>query len=118
MDYQYFGAEIPVYAVGQMNLGTGKGYIGVGPYVGFGFDARHKADGMDDIKLYEEIGNTGEYIMQRWDVGAGIMLGYEFSNNLQINAGYKIGFLDGLGVGSDDATMLNQTISLGIGYRF
>lgn len=118
MDYQYFGAEIPVYAVGQMNLGSGKGYLGIGPYVGLGFDARYKADGMDDVKLYDEIGNTGESTMQRWDFGVGAMLGYEFSCGIQINAGYKIGFINALDAGRDDTKMLNQTISLGVGYRF
>jgi len=117
-DYQYFGVEIPVYAVGQFAIGSGKGFVGVGPYVGLGIDARSKANGMDDIKLYDEIGNTGESNMQRWDVGAGLLLGYEFTNKLQINAGYKIGFIDALDAGKDNATMLNQTISLGLAYSF
>jgi hypothetical protein len=118
VDYQYWGAEIPIYFMGQTALGNGRGYIGLGPYVGFGFDAKYKADGMSDVKLYDEIGNTDKSTMQRWDVGAGLMLGYEFSNRIQINAGYKIGFINALDAGKDDATMLNQTISLGVGYRF
>ena len=117
-DYQYFGVEIPVYAVGQFAIGSGKGFVGVGPYVGLGIDARSKASGMDDIKLYDEIGNTGKSNMQRWDIGAGLLLGYEFSNKLQINAGYKIGFIDALDLGKDNASMLNQTISLGLAYKF
>ena len=117
-DYQYFGIEIPLYAVGQFAIGNGKGFVGVGPYVGIGIDARYKADGENDIKLYKEIENTGKSNMQRWDIGAGIMLGYEASNKLQINASYKIGFLDALDAGKDNATMLNQTISLGLAYSF
>jgi hypothetical protein len=116
-DFQYFGMEIPVYAVGQMNLGGGKGFVGVGPYLGLGFDARYKASGADDLKLYEEIGGQ-KSAMQRWDVGAGAMLGYELSNRLQIVASYKIGFINALNAGKDDATMLNQTVSLGVGFRF
>jgi len=118
MDYQYFGIEIPMYAVGQFEMGNGKGFVGVGPYVGFGIDARYKVDGADDIKLYKEIGNTGKSNMQRWDVGAGLMLGYEFSNKLQVNAGYKIGLLDALDAGKSNATMLNYTVSLGLAYSF
>ena len=117
-DYQYFGIEIPVYAVGQFEMGNGKGFVGIGPYVGFGIDARYKTDDSDEIKLYDEIGNTDKANMQRWDIGAGLMLGYEFSNKLQVNAGYKVGFLDALDAEKDNATMLNHTISIGIGYRF
>ena len=117
-DYQYFGVEIPIYAVGQFAIGSGKGFVGVGPYVGFGIDARYKADGADDLKLYEEIGNSGESMMKRFDMGAGLIVGYEFSQKLQITAGYKVGFIDALDAGKDNATMLNQTISLSLGYRF
>jgi len=112
-DFQQFGLQIPVYAVGQMNLGTGKGYVGVGPYVGLGFTANMKDA---DSDLYEKV-NDGA-AMNRWDFGIGAMIGYEFGNGIQINAGYQIGLIDQLDAGKDNATMLNQGISLGIGYRF
>jgi hypothetical protein len=116
-DFQYFGVELPVYAVAQTNIGNGKGFIGAGPYLGFGIDARYKTDGADDVNLYKEYGGKKSE-MQRWDVGAGAILGYEFSNRLQINATYKIGFVNALNANKDDASMLNQTVSLGLGYRF
>ena len=116
-DFQYFGVEIPVYAVGQFAIGNGKGIVGVGPYLGIGLDARYKASGIDDVELYKEYGGKKSEL-QRWDFGAGAMLGYEFSNRLQITATYKIGFVDALNANKDDASMLQQTISLGVGYRF
>ena len=116
-DFQYFGVEIPVYAVGQVNLGDGKGFIGIGPYLGLGIDARYKASGMDDVELYKEYGGQ-KSDMQRFDFGAGAMFGYEFSNRIQIVANYKIGFIDALNANKDNASMLNQTVSLGLGYRF
>jgi hypothetical protein len=106
-----------VYAVAQANIGNGKGFIGAGPYVGFGIDARYKADGIDDVNLFKEY-DSQKSEMQRWDFGAGAMLGYEFSNRLQINAAYKIGFVNALNANKDNASMLNQTVSLGLGYRF
>jgi hypothetical protein len=112
-DFQQWGMQIPIYAVGQMELGNGKGYIGVGPYVGFGFDAKYDDADRD---LYKEY--NGKKDMNRWDFGAGVMLGYEFENGLQINAGYQMGFIDQLDRGKDDATMRTQTVSLGVGYRF
>jgi len=116
-DFQYFGVEIPLYAVGHVNLGKGKGFLGIGPYVGFGIDARYKTDGVDDLNLYKEYGGS-KSTMQRWDFGAGATLGYEFVNKISINAGYKIGFIDALNAGKENATMLPQTISLGLSYRF
>ena len=114
-DYEYFGVEIPIYAMGQWKAGeTGRFYVGVGPYVGFGFDAKYKTG---DIDLYEKNSND-KAVMNRFDFGAGAQVGYEFGCGIQINAGYKIGFIDALDAGKDDATMLPQTISLGIGYRF
>ena len=116
-DFQYFGVEIPLYLVGQTTLGSGKGFIGAGPYLGFGIDARYKVDGKDDVELYKEYGGKKSEL-QRWDFGAGLMFGYEFSNRLQIIASYKIGFIDALNVNKDNATMLNNSFSLGFGYRF
>lgn len=111
--FQQWGVQIPIYAVGQMQLGTGRGYVGLGPYVGFGFDARYDDA---DVNLYKEI--NGKKTMNRWDFGAGLMVGYEFDNGLQINAGYQMGFIDQLDALKDDATKRTQTVTLGIGYRF
>ena len=112
-DFQQWGMQIPVYALGQMDLGTGKGYVGVGPYVGFGFDSSYKDA---DVNLYKEV--AGKTPMNRWDFGVGAMVGYEFSNKIQINAGYQIGLINQLDAAKDDAKMRTQTVSLGIGYRF
>ncbi|MDR2040176.1 MAG: PorT family protein [Bacteroidales bacterium] len=108
-DYEYWGMEIPVYAVGQMQLGLGTGYVGIGPYVGLGFSAKSSPGSSD---LYKRD------VLQRWDFGFGAMLGYEFDFGLQINAGYKIGVINAMDEGSDDAKMLPQMISVGFGYRF
>jgi len=116
-DFQFFGVEFPVYGVYQMDVKNGKGFIGLGPYLGCGIDARYKGtDSEDDWKLYKEYDGE-KSAMQRWDFGAGVMLGYEFSNRLQIQANYKIGFINALN-DSNKASMLNQTISVGLGYRF
>ena len=111
-DYQYFGIEIPLYAVAQFGMGNGMVFAGLGPYIGIGIDARYKTDRMPNAKLYDYS------IMQRWDVGAGILFGYEFADKLQINSAYKIGFIDALDTGRNTATMLNQAISLGLAFRF
>ena len=112
-DFQYFGVEMPLYLAIQ----TGNFFVNVGPYVGVGIDARYKeGSGFPVYELYKE--HDGQKAaMQRWDFGAGAMFGYEFGNGLQIKAGYKIGFVNALN-DSDKASMLNSTISVGLGYRF
>ena len=110
---EYWGAEIPVYALGQWSAGSGIFYAGVGPYVSCGFSSKSYPGGND---LYKKV--NGETAMQRWDLGGGALVGYELANGIQINAGYKIGFLNMMDAGSDDHSMYNQTISLGVGFRF
>jgi opacity protein-like surface antigen len=114
-DYEYWGMEIPIYFMGKLNLGNGRGYAGIGPYVGLGFDAKYKNG---DIDLYKKNKITDNSIMNRWDFGAGVILGYEFNNGFLINAGYQIGITDLLDANKKNATMRNQTVNLGIGYKF
>ncbi|MDL2223801.1 PorT family protein [Bacteroidales bacterium OttesenSCG-928-M06] len=114
-DYEYWGMEIPVYAVGQMKLGEGKGYIGVGPYVGFGFDAKWSKG--NNNNLYKEYDGRKSF-MSRWDFGVGAIVGYEMDNGVSVNAGYQIGLIDVLEANKDNASMRTQTVSLGVGYKF
>ncbi|MDR1172490.1 MAG: PorT family protein [Bacteroidales bacterium] len=106
-DFEYWGVEVPVYALGQWNSGNGRFYAGVGPYIGCGFSAEYKKGNID---LYDT-----DYL-KRLDFGGGATVGYEFRNGLQINAGYKIGFLDMIDHGN--GKMFPQTVSLGLGFRF
>ena len=109
-DYEYWGLEIPVYAMFQwQTLSNNRFYAGVGPYVGYGLSAELSKP---KSKLYKD------NVLQEWDFGFGAQVGYEFANGIQINAGYKLGIVDALDAGKDDSTMLPQRISLGIGYRF
>ena len=104
-----------------VDLGRADGGV-VLAHVGLGFDAT--LDDLD-IDLYKKI--AGETAMNRWDFGLGLLLGYEFDNGFQINAGYQIGLInqaDDLAAlsdfitGSNDAKMRTQTVNVGIGYRF
>ncbi|WP_436416555.1 porin family protein [Petrimonas sp.] len=112
-DFRQWGMQIPVYLLGQTTNHNGRFFGGVGPYLGLGFDARYKDA---DVDLYKEV--AGVTPMNRWDFGVGALVGYEFNNGVQINAGYQIGLVDQLDALKDDATMRTQTVSLGIGYRF
>lgn len=132
-----WGMQIPVYALGKVELGNGQLYGGVGPYFGVGFSA--KTDEIefglvkfDPIDLYEQ--HNDKSALQRWDVGVACQLGYEFANGIQINAGYKYGFINQVddlkssvnGVVSkfgttlkDDSYKANTSVfTVGLGYRF
>jgi opacity protein-like surface antigen len=113
-DFQYLGFDLPVYAMGQwQNEGGNRFYAGFGPYIGLGLGAKYKDA---DIDLYEEV--AGQKPMQRFDFGFGAQVGYEFNERIQINAGYKLGIIDALDAEKDNATMLPQMVSLGLGFRF
>ncbi len=49
---QYWGAEIPVYALGQWNCGNDKFLTGVGPYVALGFSTQDIGHHRIEIFLY------------------------------------------------------------------
>ena len=107
-DFEYWGVEIPVYAVGQWYTGKGdRFYAGLGPYVGYGFNAKFDKPKQ---KLYKD--DT----LQHGEFGFKVMGGYEFTNKIQVNAGYKIGIINAVDKGN--GKMRPEVVSLGIGYRF
>ena len=112
-DFRQWGMEVPVYFLGQTYNECGKFYAGVGPYVGYGFDARYKDADKD---LYKKVDDKRD--MNRWDAGVGALIGFEFNNGMQINAGYQLGLINQLDALKDDASMRTQTVSVGLGYRF
>lgn len=134
-----WGMQIPIYALGKLQLGNGLLYGGVGPYVGIGFSAKtdeikkfNNLVKIDPIDLYEK--HNDKSALQRWDVGIACQLGYEFTNGIQINAGYKHGFINQI---DDIKTSINNVtsklgfplqnaaykahasvVTVGLGYRF
>jgi hypothetical protein len=114
-DYQLWKLELPIYLMGQINTGAGKIFIGAGPFVNLGLDAKQSPGNID---LYKKDNTIGKSIMQRWDFGPGIMVGYELKNGIAINANYQIGLINALSAEKDNMSLKNQMVSLGIGYKF
>ena len=114
-DYQYWGLELLIYLTGQIKAGSGKVFIGAGPCVSLGLDAKQTAGNVD---LYKKDKTTCTSIMHRWDFGLGAMAGYEFNNGISFFAGYQAGLINQLSAEKNEMTMKNQTIGLGIGYKF
>ena len=115
-NYQYWGLELPIYFMGQIHTKAGKIFIGAGPYVGFGIDAKQDPG---NVNLYRKDNTTGKAIMHRWDFGLGTILGFEFNNGISINAGgYQGGLINVLSAEKNNKSMKNQAINFGIGYKF
>ena len=96
-------------------MGKGKGFIGAGPYVGLGLDAKNQPG---NINLYKKYVKTDLKAMNRWDFGVGGIIGYEFNKILTISASYQGGFINILDAGKDDMSMKNEILSVGVGIRF
>jgi hypothetical protein len=109
--FKSFGIEVPLYGVVQGAIGSGKVFIGAGPYVGYGLGA--KSNG---VNLFKSSRETGTAAMNRFDYGAGGIIGYDFARNWQINASYRYGMADLLK--SKEADMNSQSASIGIAYMF
>ena len=114
-EFKQWSLELPLYLMGQIFTGPGKIFIGAGPYVGFGLDVIQNP-GRND--LYKKEQSSDKSVMQRWDFGLGAICGYEFGNGIIINAGYQVGFINRLSAEKHAMSMKNQTLSLGIGYKF
>lgn len=110
-DYRNWGLNIPIYALGQLTTDEGhRAYIGVGPDLGVCFGGKEKVSG---DKLYKD-----GALMNRFDVGASALVGYEFDFGMQVNLSYRYGFFNALKNPADDAMMHRNCATLGLGWRF
>ena len=114
-DYRYWGLELPIYLMGQINTGSGKFFIGAGPYVSLGLDAKRDPGNVD---LYKKDKTSEKSIMRRWDFGLSPILGYEFNNGISMNGTFHAGFINQMNAEKDVMTLKNRMVSFGIGYKF
>jgi len=106
-----FGVEIPLYGIIQGELGSGKAFIGAGPYAGYGISAK-----LGGVSLFKENGTPDMPALNRFDYGVGGIIGYEFDQHWQLKANYQFGLADldkAKGAG-----MKSRVASVGIAYKF
>lgn len=102
-----YDLEVPVYGVFQFNMGTGKLFFGIGPYISYGLSAK-----TESLDMYSK-NAEGKSPMKPLTYGAATMLGYELGH-FQINASY----ISQNGIGAiHNNSLRRQTFGLGIGYR-
>ncbi len=106
-----FGLEIPIYGIVQGTVGSGRAFIGAGPYVGYGISSK-----LDGVNLFKKSGQDNRPAMNRFDYGIGGIIGYDFQKNWQINASYQFGLADlNKAKGS---SMKSNGASIGVAYKF
>lgn len=131
-----FGMEIPVYFLGRFgNLEKGYVQFGGGIFTHFTFASNtgkyENVDQASDIitppghNPKDDHDYSRLYTLHNNHFGLCVMVGYEFSFGMQINAQYKISLSDIAGFYSEmkgkevaDALIYPQSVSLHIGYRW
>jgi Outer membrane protein beta-barrel domain len=115
--------EIPVNAVANFKAGSGKFFIGAGPYVGFAISGKDKVEATDggqsmSVTNTLKFGTANDSDLKSTDFGLNFLGGYELSNGLNINAGYGLG-LTNLNPKSDENDKgSNRVFSVGLGFSF
>lgn len=127
--------QIPISFQYRPKWGNGHAIIGLGAYGGYGTGGNWKADNplvSDDIILE----NHGEAIFRddlmdgemekiiygkKYDYGADILLGYDFSNKLWLELNSQLGLrnlLPEIGGRKQQGSFKNYSFALSIGYKF
>jgi Outer membrane protein beta-barrel domain len=117
--------EVPINFLYKPVLGTGRMLLGFGPYVGFAVGGKVKSDNGDaDIEFENEITPTqavsGTPYVKRFDAGANLLFGYEFSSKISAQLNAQLGLLDispKISGMDDDASIKNTGFGVSLGYR-
>jgi hypothetical protein len=99
-------------------------YMGAGPNIAYGISAEHisTVDGELKYNLYSEEGSPVVNRYKRLEIGASLLMGYEFGKGISVNASYNRGLSQMFIKPEEDAASIakinTSIISLGIGYAF
>lgn len=108
--------ELPVNFIYKPELGEGRMILGFGPYAAYGIGGKAKAgDSESDIAFGDQPWET-----KRFDAGANLLAGYEFSNKLsfQLNAGLGLVNINNRDEGDSKSSTKNTGFGVSLGYRF
>jgi opacity protein-like surface antigen len=108
--------ELPINFIYKPELGQGRMILGFGPYAAYAIGGKNKVgDAKEDI----EFGDQPDEI-KRFDAGANLLAGYEFSNKLsfQLNAGLGLVNINNRDEADSKSTMKNTGFGVSLGYRF
>lgn len=117
--------EIPVNFLYKPVLGGGNLLLGFGPYAAFAVGGKIKNDNVDvDLKFDNEVSPTSPdayRTLKRFDFGANLLAGYQFSNHLSAQLNAQLGLVNinpkYTGI-STDAKAKNTGFGVSLGYSF
>lgn len=99
----------------EMPNGSGSWIVGVGPYLGYGFSGKVSGGGAsgDPFKTY---GATGGALLNRFDAGANVQLGYEMANGFNVSLNGELGLINIEKNGDSDNSAKNTSFGISLGY--
>ena len=117
--------EIPVNMVYYIPAGSGKVFLGVGPYLGFNLKGKSERSHLftyeGSISLttskFDLKFSGPDRTLNFIDTGVNFLTGYKLNIGLLINAGYGLG-MSNLNPDLNSDSYSNRLISVGIGYEF
>ncbi|GAA4905236.1 porin family protein [Mucilaginibacter defluvii] len=107
--------QLPVNAIYSAPTGTGKFFIGAGPFLGYGLSGKTKLSGAGEANMSEDI-EFGDGGLKRLNVGVGALAGYKLDEGLLLNVGYDLGLssiIDG-----DAGSIKTRAFTISVGYAF
>ena len=110
--------QVPVNAVYWAPAGSGKFFIGAGPFVGYALSGKDKASGNFDGQTVSESQDVefGEDGYKRANFGVGAIAGYKLSNGLSLNVGYDLGLSSV--VDAEGGSVKTQVFNVSLGFSF
>ena len=108
--------ELPVNLVANFETGSGKFFVGAGPYAAYALSGNGKSDGVKEDMPFGS--NDGEF--KRMDFGLNFLAGYQLTNGLNFHAGYGLGLGKIMNDESSgiDVAVKNKVFSVGLGFNF
>ena len=119
--------ELPINFLYKPVLGTGKLLLGFGPYAGYAIGGKIKSGDNDiDLEFESELSQAEAvrylWTFRRFDFGANLLAGYEFSNKFSVQLNAQLGLTnispEIAGTDSDDYKTKNTGFGVSVGYRF
>jgi len=108
--------DVPVNLTGKLHTADG-GFVfaGIGPYLGFGLNGKHKLDDVvfDDEGFAFAFGKDKS--LRGLDYGVNFNLGYQLPFGLHLYGSYGLGLAD-LAPSETGYTQKNRVLSVGLGY--
>lgn len=93
-------------------------FFGAGPNFSVGLSGKGKVTGQPDKDLYEEGVISANSEFKRFDIGANVMMGYQFPSGFTVGANWTPGLMDIYDDDADNIKASNSVIGFSIGYMF